>query len=86
LLAGALFTVIIGTLGAHLVWHIARTGQTSAVLEVPMWLVYLAVPLGSYLMCYRFLEVAWHFWRTGERPHHDPGRVEGIEAASESGR
>ena len=79
LLAGALFTVIIGTLGAHLVWHIARTGQTSAVLEVPMWLVYLAVPLGSYLMCFRFLEVAWHFWKTGERPHHDPGKVEGID-------
>lgn len=81
LLAGALFTVIIGTLGAHLVWHIARTGQTSAVLEVPMWIVYLAVPLGSYLMCYRFLEVAWTFWHTGERPHHDPGKVEGVEAA-----
>lgn len=79
LLAGALFTAIIGTLGAHLVWHIARTGQTSAVLEVPMWFVYLAVPLGSYLMCFRFLEVAWHFWKTGERPHHDPGKVEGID-------
>ncbi len=82
LLAGALFTVIIGTLGAHLVWHIYDTGQTSAVLELPMWLVYLAVPLGSYLMCYRFLEVAWHFWKTGERPHHDPGAVEGIEPAA----
>lgn len=79
LLAGALFTAIVGTLGAHLVWHIARTGQTSAVLEAPMWLVYLAVPLGSYLMCYRFLEVAWTFWWTGKRPHHDPGQVAGIE-------
>jgi len=79
LLAGALFTAIIGTLGAHLVWHIAGTGQTSAVLEWPMWLVYLAVPLGSYLMCYRFLEVAWIYWRTGERPQHDPGRVEGLD-------
>lgn len=80
LLAGALFTAIVGTLGAHLVWHIFATGQTSAVLEVPMWLVYLAVPLGSYLMCYRFLEVAWHYWTTGERPHHDPGHVEGVDA------
>lgn len=80
LLAGALFTAIIGTLGAHLVWHISTTGQTSAVLEMPMWFVYLAVPLGSYLMCYRFLEVAWAFWKTGERPRHDPGKVEGIEA------
>ncbi|WP_072396954.1 TRAP transporter small permease [Hyphomicrobium sp. CS1GBMeth3] len=85
LLAGALFTVIVGTLGAHLVWHIASTGQTSAVLEVPMWIVYLAVPLGSYLMCFRFLEVAWHFWQTGERPHHDPGAVEGIETPPPAG-
>jgi TRAP-type C4-dicarboxylate transport system permease small subunit len=82
LLAGALFTAIIGTLGTRLVWHIYDTGQTSAVLELPMWLVYLAVPLGSYLMCYRFLEVAWVFWKTGERPHHDPGAVEGIEPAT----
>lgn len=85
LLSGALFTAIIGTLGVHLVWHIARTGQTSAVLEVPMWFVYLAVPLGSYLMCYRFLEVAWHFWKTGERPHHDPGKVEGIDELPSEG-
>ena len=80
LLAGALFTAIVGTLGANLVWHIFATGQTSAVLEVPMWLVYLAVPLGSYLMCFRFLEVAWRYWTTGERPHHDPGHVEGVDA------
>lgn len=84
LLAGALFTAIIGTLGAHLVWHIASTGQTSAVLELPMWMVYLAVPLGSYLMCYRFLEVAWTFWTTGQRPHHDPGKVEGLEPAPDA--
>jgi C4-dicarboxylate transporter DctQ subunit len=82
LLAGALFTAIIGTVGAHLVWHIFDTGQTSAVLELPMWLVYLAVPLGSYLMCFRFLQVAWAYWATGERPHHDPGHVEGIDPAS----
>lgn len=79
LLAGAFFTAVIGTLGANLVWHIYDTGQTSAVLELPMWIVYLAVPLGSYLMCFRFLEVAWVYWRTGERPHHDPGAVEGVE-------
>ena len=35
-----------------------------------MWIVYLAIPLGSYLMCFRFLQVAWSFWRTGELPVH----------------
>ena len=79
LLAGALFTAIVGSLGARFVWHIAHTEQVSADLELPMWLVYLAVPLGSYLMCFRFLQVAWGFSRTGELPHHDHGHVEGLE-------
>lgn len=81
LLAGALFTLIVGTLGASFVWHIAQTEQTSADLELPMWIVYLAVPLGSYLMCFRFLQVAYSFSRTGHLPHHDHGHVEGIEEA-----
>ncbi|NHZ88850.1 TRAP transporter small permease subunit [Massilia sp. CCM 8733] len=79
LLAGATFTAIVGTLGANFVWHMAQTDQTSSDLEVPMWLVYLAVPLGSYLMCFRFIQVAVHFVRTGELPKHDHGHVEGLE-------
>jgi C4-dicarboxylate transporter DctM subunit len=30
-------------------------------------------------MCFRFLQVAWSFYRTGHLPHHDESRVEGIE-------
>ena len=79
LLAGALFTGVIGSLGANFVWHMARTDATSADLELPMWLVYLAIPLGSYLMCFRFLQVAVRFARTGELPEHDHGHVEGVD-------
>ena len=79
LLAGALFTGIVGSLGANFVWHMAQTDQTSVDLEVPMWWVYLCVPLGSYLMCYRFLQVAYQFLKTGVLPHHDHGHVEGLE-------
>ena len=79
LLAGALFTGTVATLGANFVWHMGQTDQTSADLEVPMWIVYLCVPLGSSLMCYRFLQVAWGFMQTGELPHHDHTHVEGIE-------
>ena len=79
LMAGALFTFIVGSLGARFVWHIGHTDQVSADLEAPMWLVYLAVPLGSYLMCFRFLQVAWSFVSTGHLPHHDRGHVEGLE-------
>ena len=79
LLAGALFTGTVATLGANFVWAMGHTDQTSADLEVPMWIVYLCVPLGSSLMCYRFLQVAWAFWRTGELPRHDPTHVEGVD-------
>src|SRR4051812_8550495 len=54
LLAGALFTGIVAALGANFVWHMAQTDQVSADLEVPMWYVYLCVPLGSSLMSFRF--------------------------------
>ena len=79
LLAGALFTGIVGTLGAKFVWEIGHTDQVSADLEMPMWIVYLAVPLGSYLMSFRFLQVTWQFLKTGTLPKHDHAHVEGLD-------
>ena len=84
LFAGALFTSVVGTFGTKFVWDMAHTEQVSPDLGMPMWIVFLAIPLGSYLMCFRFLQVAWQFWRTGELPHHDPAHVEGLEAAAAS--
>jgi C4-dicarboxylate transporter, DctQ subunit len=82
LAAGALFTGIVGTLGAKFDWDIAHTNSTSPDLELPKWIVYLCIPLGSYLMCFRFLQVAWAFARTGELPHHDVAYVEGIDRSA----
>lgn len=79
LMSGALFTGIVGTLGGSFVWEMSHTDQTSADMEIPMWWVYLAIPLGSYLMCFRFLQVTWHFIKTGELPKHDHAHVEGLE-------
>jgi C4-dicarboxylate transporter DctQ subunit len=50
------------------VWFIHGTGQVSPDLEWPMWVVYLCIPLGSALMCYRFLQVMARFVRTGVLP------------------
>ena len=83
LLGGALFTGIIGTFGAHFVWELMHTDQVSADLELPKWIVYACVPLGSYLMCYRFLQVCWNFIRTGHLPHADHGHVEGLDKEAE---
>ena len=93
--AGALFTGIVGTLGARFVWengmhyvvaeHLGWVmdglfeGPITPDLEWPTWMVYSAIPLGSYLMCFRFLQVVWSFALTGELPHHDPGHVDGLD-------
>ena len=79
LLAGAFFTAIIGTMGAKFVWAIAHTDQVSPDMELPVWIAFLAIPCGSFLMCYRFLQVTWSFLKTGQLPHHDHGKVEGVE-------
>jgi len=95
LCAGALFTGIVATLAARFVWdngaHYAflhllglpldgiPEGPTTPDLEWPTWMVYSAVPLGSSLMCFRFLQVMVNFLKTGELPHHDHGHVEGLD-------
>ena len=55
---------------------------TRAYGEWPTWIVYSAIPLGSSLMCFRFLQVTVGFLRTGELPHHDHGHVDGIDEAT----
>ena len=99
LLAGATFTGIVASLGAHFVWengaHYAffkflgmemgdlYEGPTTPDLEWPTWIVYSAIPLGSSLMCFRFLQVTWGFLKTGELPHHDHGHVDGLDEVVE---
>jgi len=82
LLAGALFTATIANFGAHFTWSVWESGSRSSDLEAPMWIVYMAIPLGSALMCFRFLQVAWYYSRTGSLPRHDAAHVEGIEEAA----
>jgi C4-dicarboxylate transporter DctQ subunit len=79
LFCGAFFTAVIGTMGAKFVIGLMQTDQVSPDLEIPSWFVYLCIPLGSYLMCFRFLQVAFNFWRTGDLPHHDHAHVEGVD-------
>ena len=70
LLAGALFTGIVATLGTRFVWENGAhyyffqllgnsvegipEGPTTPDLEWPTWMVYSAIPLGTSLMCFRF--------------------------------
>ena len=86
LLAGAVFTGTIASLGADFVYELSDTSSTSEVLELPIWIVYLAIPLGSAVMCFRFLQVAWRFARGGELPVHDHAHVEGLIEDAVEGR
>jgi TRAP-type C4-dicarboxylate transport system permease small subunit len=72
MLCGALFTGVIGTLGAVYVYEL-DPDQVSPELEWPSWMIYLCIPLGSYLMCFRFLQVMWRFLQTGKVPHQGHG-------------
>ena len=86
LFCGALFTFVVGTMGAKFVIELYPTDQVSPDMELPRWIIFLCVPLGSYLMCFRFLQVAWAFFWTGELPHHDPGHVEGVDERAAGSR
>jgi len=44
-------------------------------------MAYSCVPLGSYLMCFRFLQVAVGFMKTGEVPHASH-HVAGVDDAA----
>ena len=99
LLAGALFTGTVGALGANFVWENGAhysflqligaptgdipEGPTTPDLEWPTWMVYCAVPFGSSLMCFRFLQVAWSFLKTGALPTHEHAHIEGLEKETE---
>ena len=82
LLCGAFFTGMIAAFGGSFVTEMFKTGQQSNDLEAPMWIVYLAIPLGSGLMCFRFLQVGWHYYWTGDLPHHNEAQVEGVEVTA----
>jgi TRAP-type C4-dicarboxylate transport system permease small subunit len=69
LLCGALFTGVIGTLGAIYVYEL-DPDQVSQELEWPSRYIYLCIPLGSYLMCFRFLQVLWRLLRYDTVPRH----------------
>lgn len=76
---GILFTGVIAFFGARWVIFIHGTGQISPDLEWPMWVIYLAIPFGSGLMCYRFIQGMVFFLRTGHVHSHTYGEEDDRE-------
>ncbi|MBV8184218.1 MAG: TRAP transporter small permease [Hyphomicrobiales bacterium] len=69
LLCGALFTGVIGTLGGIYVYEL-DPDEVSQELEWPSRYIYLCIPLGSFLMCFRFLQVLWRLLCYDTMPRH----------------
>lgn len=79
MLLGVVFTGVISFFGARWVVFIHGTGQISPDLEWPMWIIYLAIPFGSGLMCYRFIQAIMLFLKTGHVHTHTYGEKEDRE-------
>ncbi len=77
--SGALLLVLVGRRQTEV--QARRFGRLFGAVTGAIYgsaMVYSAIPLGSSLMSFRFLQVAWAFWHTGELPHHDHAHVEGV--------
>jgi C4-dicarboxylate transporter DctQ subunit len=55
-LVGVLFTVIYGSYGVQLVLKKVQTGQVSLDVGIPLWIVYLILPISAVMLGLRFLE------------------------------
>lgn len=71
---GAAAGVALTVFGTELVLTARDYGQLSPALQLPMWIVYLAMPLSGVLMTIRFLQQVIAPPRRG----HSPARVEDI--------
>ncbi len=82
-----IFAILIASIGYQVVGIIARRGQITASTELPMWLVYLAVPLGYTLCTVRLLQRLAHCFRHFNSDfntfnRHKPEQIEMLEAAA----
>ena len=70
-LISLVFCLLVLFYGAKLIMQTRMFGQVSPALQVPMWVVQLAIPVGAGLMALRFAQQLWHvFW--GEKMEAHP--------------
>ena len=70
-LISLVFCLLVLFYGAKLIIQTRMFGQVSPALQVPMWLVQLAIPVGGGLMALRFAQQLWHVFR-GEKMEAHP--------------
>ncbi|WNS76606.1 TRAP transporter small permease [Bacillus sp. DTU_2020_1000418_1_SI_GHA_SEK_038] len=61
----ALFLAILGT---QLVLSSLNNGQVTPATQLPMWIPFLAIPLGGIGMSIRLLQQLWIIWKSPSNP------------------
>lgn len=56
ILVWSLFAFVMAFVGTEVVLALKMTGQTTSTLGVPMWVVYLIIPIGGFLMITRLIQ------------------------------
>lgn len=69
-LVSLIFCLLVLVYGAKLIIQTRMFGQVSPAIQVPMWLVQLAIPVGSGLMALRFGQQIWHLFRGEDLESH----------------
>jgi TRAP-type C4-dicarboxylate transport system permease small subunit len=59
-----IFCVLVFVLSLQVVIRIYQMGQVSPAMEIPMYIPYLAVPVGAVLMSIRFLQASVGKWNS----------------------
>ena len=65
-LSAALFTALLTIYSFELTMLLVETSQKSPALMMPMWIVYVSMPLGGALMTIRFIVAAYKVYK--EKP------------------
>lgn len=58
-----LFALFIAVEGTEVIMKIQSTGQTSPAVGLPVWIAYLAIPIGGFLMIIRLIQQVYILFR-----------------------
>lgn len=62
-----LFVIVMAIEGTKIVQNIQQMGQMSATVGVPMWIIYLILPIGGILMGIRLIQQLYFVFREGHK-------------------
>jgi len=52
-----LFSIILIFYGWKITHNVMLSGQLSTAMMIPMYLIYIAIPIGGFLMCIRYFQI-----------------------------